>query len=263
MEHGFIKLWRKFLKWGWYEDVNTKAVFLHLLLTANYEDKEWRGIAVKRGQVVTGRKKLSEELGISEQNVRTSLTRLKSTNEITIKTTNKFSVITVINYDTYQSHEASTNQQTNQLSNQQLTNNQPTTNQQLTTTKEIKKKRSKEKHSLLNGRADELFEEAWLLYPRKLGKGAARKGFEKTVKTEEDYKLLLKAIENYKAEQVRIGTEERYYKHGSTFFTNWKDDEWHKLDSNQQPTREPTISQDKLEELFGKTGEQVDASLAF
>lgn len=50
---GFIKLYRKMLEWGWYDDGPTKDVFIHLLLIASYEDKFYRGIPLERGQVVT------------------------------------------------------------------------------------------------------------------------------------------------------------------------------------------------------------------
>lgn len=121
---GWIKLFRKFTEWGWYGDTTVKVLFLHLLLTANYEDKEWRGKVIKRGQVVVGRKALAETLRLSEQNIRTALDKLESTGEITKKSTNKFTIITICKYDTYQTDEES-NQPT---TNQQLTNNQPTTN---------------------------------------------------------------------------------------------------------------------------------------
>ena len=127
---GWIKLHRKFVNWEWFTDHKTSHLFLYLLLSANHEDNNWRGQTIKRGQLITGRKSLSDKTGLSEQNIRTCLDKLKSTNEITIKTTNKNSVITVLNYDLYQNKETS-----NQQNNQQLTNNQPTTNQQLTTNK--------------------------------------------------------------------------------------------------------------------------------
>ena len=49
---GYIRLYRSLLNWEWYQDRNTKAVFLHLLLTANYEPQKWQGIVVERGQIV-------------------------------------------------------------------------------------------------------------------------------------------------------------------------------------------------------------------
>lgn len=129
MDKGFVKLFRKFTKWEWYSDINTKTLFLHLLLTANHEDKNWKGILIKRGQVITGRKKLSEETGLTEQNIKTSLKRLKSTNEITTKITNKYTIVTLVNWEKYQDYDTRV---TNKIPNK-VTNNQPTTNQQLTT----------------------------------------------------------------------------------------------------------------------------------
>ena len=132
MNESWIKLFRKFREWGWYRDSHTKDLFLELLLTANFEDKEWNGILIKRGQTVVGRKQLAETLGFTEQNIRTSITKLKSTNEITSKIYSKFSVITINNFEKYQ-----------QLTST-ATSYQPATNQQLTTPKEYKKERNKE-----------------------------------------------------------------------------------------------------------------------
>lgn len=134
---GFIKIYRKMLDWEWYKNENAKNVFIHCLLKANWKDGRFQGYYVPRGSFVTGRRQLSQELNISEQSIRTALKRLKSTNEITIKTTKNFSIISIVNYEKYQ--------ETNQEINHQLTNNQPTSNQHLTTIeeyKEIKNKRS-------------------------------------------------------------------------------------------------------------------------
>ena len=133
---GFIKLYRSLLDWEWYKDINTRLVFIHLLLNANWEDSKFKGIDIPKGSLVVGRKQLAEKVGISEQSIRTSLEHLKSTNEITIESTNKFSVITLVNWEKYQGYtEESTNK---------LTNKSPTTNQQLTTEEEYKNIRIKE-----------------------------------------------------------------------------------------------------------------------
>lgn len=102
---GYIKLWRSLLKWEWYSDVNVSRLFIHLLLTANYEDTTWRGETIHRGQRLTSVAKLSEETGLTTKEVRTALNKLTRTNELTIKTTNKFSVITVEKYDFFQSSD--------------------------------------------------------------------------------------------------------------------------------------------------------------
>lgn len=131
---GYVKIYRKIKNWEWYKDGNTLRVFLHLLLSANYAPSKYKAHDVGVGSLVTGRKQLADELSLSEQQIRTALEHLRATNEITIKTTNKFSVITLTNYAVYQVPDGISNQQ----DNQQITNNQPTSNQQVTTSKESK-----------------------------------------------------------------------------------------------------------------------------
>lgn len=134
---GFIKLFSQFRDWEWYQDEAVKSVFIELLLTANYKEIRWQGKIVNRGQLVTSRAKLAANLGKSEQNIRTALAKLESTGEILIQSTNKYTLITICNYDKWQGYEGYDQPTTNQQTNQQLTNEQPTTNQQLTTSKEI------------------------------------------------------------------------------------------------------------------------------
>ncbi len=136
---GFIKIHRKILEWEWYTDQPTFRLFTHILLKANYKDGRYKGVSVPKGSIVAGRKALAKQTGLSEQQIRTSLNKLKSTNEITITTTNKFSVISIVNWHCYQVN--------NHEDNQQPTNNQPTSNQQVTTSKEVKKVKERKKES--------------------------------------------------------------------------------------------------------------------
>lgn len=132
----YIKLSEKILNWEWFTDGNMLKVWIFLLVNAQqFEDGRHRGVALKTGQLITGRKQISKETGLSEQQVRTCLNRLKSTNEITIETTNQYSIITILKYDLYQSNDPYYDQQINQDDNQRITNEQPTDNQQITTSK--------------------------------------------------------------------------------------------------------------------------------
>lgn len=102
MDNTFVKLSRKIQSWRWYQDANTMRVFIHILLNANVYDHDFENITVKRGQWVTSVNKISEQLNISTRSIRTALNHLKSTNEVAIKTTPKYSIITVKNYNQYQ-----------------------------------------------------------------------------------------------------------------------------------------------------------------
>lgn len=127
---GWIKLHRSLLKWEWYDDINVSRLFITLLLHANYEPSTWRGFKIMPGQIVTGLYRLSEQSGLTVQQIRTALNKLKSTNEITIKPTNKYSIISIANWCEYQSLD---DEVTNNPTNEQQTNNK-----QSTTSKELK-----------------------------------------------------------------------------------------------------------------------------
>ncbi len=108
---GWVKLHRKIQSWEWYSDGNTFRLFIHLLLCANHKSKKWRGVLVGRGQLVTGRQSLSARLNLSERAIRTAFSHLRATGEIAVKTTNKYSIVTILNFDTYQTPEMETDQQ--------------------------------------------------------------------------------------------------------------------------------------------------------
>ena len=148
MHRGYIKLWRKSLDSTLWQNHNLWRFWTYCLLKASHADHTemvgFQEVELKTGEFVFGRKVAAKETGLSEQNIRTSISCLKSTNNITIKVTNKFSIIHVQNWEVYQ--EA--NQQSNHQNNQLVTSNQPATNQQLTTNKNVKNvKNDKKKES--------------------------------------------------------------------------------------------------------------------
>lgn len=131
MHRGYVKDWRRILEWEWYTDYKTCHLFRHCILKANIEDKQWKGQSIKKGSFVTSLENLSRETGLSVQNIRTSLKKL--TSELTIKTTNRNTIISIKNYENYQGLTSN------------LTNNQQTTNKLLTTTKEYKNEKNEKK----------------------------------------------------------------------------------------------------------------------
>jgi hypothetical protein len=137
MEQGFIGLHRKIKNWRWYTDTKVKSLFIHLLLSANYTEREWLSISILRGQYVTSIDHLSIETGLTNQEVRTALNKLIKSKEISKTTTNRYTLLTIVKYEHYQNFD--------NVNKAVRTNKQQTTNKKLTTTKEGKEIENKEK----------------------------------------------------------------------------------------------------------------------
>jgi biotin operon repressor len=134
---GWYKTYRQIEEWEWYKTPHMFHIFSHLLNKANFEDKNWEGNLIKRGQLITSLPRLSEQTGKSIQQIRTCLELLKTTGEILEQVTNRFRLITIIKYDSYQSG--------NDYDNRQTTDKQQTSNRQITPTKNIRSKEVKKK----------------------------------------------------------------------------------------------------------------------
>ena len=134
-DDGFVKIYRKITNWDWYDDPNTFRLFVHCILKANYKEKEWHGITIPVGSFVTSYSKLAKELKLSNREIRTALDHLKSTQEVTYKSTPRYSIIALNNYKKYQ--------QTDTQNDKLATNCRQTNDKLVTTTKERKNERKK------------------------------------------------------------------------------------------------------------------------
>ncbi len=220
---GWIKLHRKMLKWEWIDSHKHVGLFVNLLLHANYEETKYRGEIILPGQVYTGIKKLQQWTGLSYQNIRTCLNDLKSTNEITIKSNTKRSIITIVNWTLHQ--------QDNNQANKQLTNDQQTTNKQLTTSKKLKKEKKLKNiyihvlDQITHEEAEGFFNILWSRYPRKVNKKKSKEKFMSLLKNggRKFISDLDKSFVNYEKDIVKCETEEKYIKHCTTFLNNYED----------------------------------------
>lgn len=126
---GWIKLHRKFLEWEWYTDSKMVHLFIHLLLSASIEDRKWKGIVLQRGQLATTVAELSKKTGLTARNLRTCIDKLEECQIIDRQTTNKYTLITICNYESYQAREDDSRQTSDnpptihrQTSDKRLTN---------------------------------------------------------------------------------------------------------------------------------------------
>lgn len=197
---GWIKLHRSMVDWGWFQKSEMVHLFVYLLLSANNSDGNWMGIVVKKGQLVTGRKTISMATGLSERTIRTCLSRLEETKEITRKSTNKYSIITICNYDSYQSRKSGNDQQT--------TSKRPANDH-----KQESKEGYNEKNNIYT------FEEFWNDYDKKID---SKKCKVKWAKIPDADKLKIKEfLPKYKESTPDI----QYRKNPATFLNNqcWND----------------------------------------
>ena len=125
MNRGYVKLWRKSIDSGFFQNPNLWTFWCWCLMKASHKKINqvvgFQNIELLPGQFLFGRKAASVELKMSERTIRTSLDALRKRQNIAIKTTNKFSIITVINWDTYQCDRPTSDQQ----SDQQATSKRP------------------------------------------------------------------------------------------------------------------------------------------
>lgn len=214
------------LDWEWYDDIPTKVLFFHLLLTVNYEEKKWRGQTIKAGQIITSLAHLSEQTMLSARNIRTSIEKLEKTGELTRQTTNRFTILTLVKWDEYQSQELSPTSQ--------LTNKRQTNDKQTTTTKEVKKERKKEEtHAATPGVAlqepKDTFLIFWDAYPRKVSKLKAMQIWKKIKPTEDTAQSIMEGLERAKRSSQWIKDGGQFVPHPATWLNQerWNDEETH------------------------------------
>ena len=140
--NGYIQLHRKLLDSAVFQNEKLLKLFIHCLLKASYKERETligdSIVQLEQGQFVTGRKALARDLNLSEQQVRTLISKLEKLKILHTKSTNKYSVVTVMNWEVYQNPTSSS------------TNNQPATNQQSTTNNKVNKDNKDNKFSFKN-----------------------------------------------------------------------------------------------------------------
>lgn len=248
MENGWVKIHRKVLDNPVvFKDSDHVAVWLYLLLNATHTETcaifKGEKITLNPGQLITGRKSISEKLSVSESKVQRILKAFESEHQIEQRPSNKNRLISIKNWGKYQNCEQQ---------NERPVNNQRTTSEHpVNTYKKEKKGRRREEYvrapdgsrACDDGQEEAAepkqakqtqlekdqgnFEKIWKAYPKKsgkarsfeyyrgfVGKGRLLNGIRYRLTPQQIYL----AVRAYVTEKEEAGTELRYYQDASTFF---------------------------------------------
>lgn len=225
---GYIKLPKSLSEWEWFDDPNTLKVYIKLLFAAEFRDRRYKGCELKRGQLLTTIPKISALCGLSTQQTRTVLERLKATDKITVETTNKFSIITLVEYDC--------DLENNSQNNTQTTGKQQTTQQpinRLTLLQEENKELKNQENARVcedeppkETALDRRFSEFWAAYPKKVAKAAALKVWKRLKPSQELTDQMIAAIQKQKSSDQWTRERGRFIPNPATWLNGgrWEDE---------------------------------------
>ena len=166
MQRGYVKIRRKLEDSGLLQMHGTLALFMFILIKATHKKTKIGSpigvIELEPGQYISGRHKLSAAVGLSEREIRTCLSRLEELDILSIKTTSRFSIYTIVNYSIYQDCD--------QPSDQQTTSRRPADDQQ-TTTKQTHKHINTNTNTNTLSELSEEFNQFWNAWPTSKRKG--------------------------------------------------------------------------------------------
>jgi len=232
---GWVKLWRE--QFGhpiseskpWCDGY----AWSYLYSQANYKRKtvNFRNqcIELERGQFLTSSLKLSRLFGWSRRRIRGFCERLANDEMCTIRRTNRFMVITILNYDRFQSTEVE-NETTD------VTTDGTTDAQQMHTTKKYRSKKIKK-----GGTYSDSFETFWKEYPKKVKK---QKAFWEWEKAKPDSEMIMDALRKQIKYKERLQSEKRFYPEWCDPERWIKDQRW----SDEVPDTRETAKDDPWEE---------------
>lgn len=213
---GFVQLSDDLTSWEWFDDKNTVYVYIRLLMSASWGERDYKGVHLQRGQLIISQREFADKCGISRQELRTILDRLIATHKITQTSTHKFSLITLIEYD------CATQPPTRNATENQPTINPPTlllTNNQTTNIQTTRAEREGE-------RLEKSFGQFWAAYPKKTAKQQALKAFQKLNPDEALLNTILNSLEHQKHSVQWTKDSGQYIPYPATWLNGrrWEDE---------------------------------------
>jgi len=257
--NGWVLLHRKLLNTSFYKDSRAVHLAVHLLLSATHKATRVDFgflVTLLRGQYLGGYKRLGNELNWTKMQVRRAINLLEKESFLSRYITNKYCIITILNYNGYQGLQKYAGLECYESTPQPLLSATTVPSKAVLSaimyphTTSINKVHPSDAGSFsyikqitpvvnanakaeLKAKADadviasakeakllKVFEHVWEQYPKKLGKKDAFRHFKHSVTSEKKFKDILTALINYKnSKNVANG----FVQNGSTWFHNWED----------------------------------------
>ena len=145
-DKGYIKLYRSYIDWEWFSDYKTAHLWTYLLCRAQWEDTRWRGILIRRGQLLESLPNIALKTGMTVRSVRTALNHLKSTGEVTDEVTGFGRLITIVKYEEYQGQDFEDDRLSDRLSDREPTGYRQGSDREPTAYKEVKEVKKNKKN---------------------------------------------------------------------------------------------------------------------
>ncbi len=240
----YIKLSRNILEWEWYSDINTCRLFIHMLLKANWKEGNFRGTTVPRGSFVSSLPKLADETALTMREVRTAITHLKTTGELTCKSCSKYTIFTVKNYCLYQTSDMQSDRQTTDKRH---------SNDTLTTTIEEKKEGKKGRNTPPISPVRR-FDEFAAAYPRACTGYLPESEYCHAVASGVPEDDLVRSARNYADVCRREKTAERYIKKPENFLRENLFMQYLKGEDNGSTGRNTGTYEKSLNEIMSERG---------
>lgn len=178
-KQGYIKLYRQITDTPVWADSDKLKLWLMCLMKATHDEKTQvvgnQIIELKAGQFITGRSSLFDEFnhGVKKDRRVDGLTLFRWLNlfekleMLNIKKTNKYSLVTVLNWDKYQGQRTS--------NEQQLNNKRTSNEQQLNTNKNDKNVKNDKKEDICYQQIADMYNNTCVSFPRLTKLSDARK----------------------------------------------------------------------------------------
>jgi hypothetical protein len=231
-QKGWIKLYRSIRDNSlWNEKPFDKArAWIDILLMANHENRDVgignQTIHVNAGSFITSIAKLTDRWGWAKNTVRRYLNRLESETMIEHKAERKWTIVTVLNWASYQDGWNESGTKVEHKWNESGTKTDPNNNKEIRNKKKENDKNPFDHPADDRTRNDPQFDLFWKAYPRKVGKTKAYAAWKRIHPDRELFEKIMAAVETAKSSRQWMENYGQFIPHPTTWLNRggWDDE---------------------------------------